>query len=456
MKLKKFALRGLIVLAVLVALCMFFARTVQTITTPKVQLITASTGRFEEKMNFHAEIHFPKTEEITVEEAADLNVTVKAVHVKPGHYVKAGETIFTAQAPSYEEDMKKLRKDYDAKAKELIDLDIANRKLSKESKQNELYDAMLSAQDDLTDAQYAARLLAQQHGLVLAGEASTWAQQLVLAGDAPSTLKLAVDRVSVLQSTYEAAAAAFYEILEDKKLRVKDNVFKYINDRNALIKAMDELTQQMIELHATMSALEKVVAPRDGYIVSIAVEEGAVYDGGKPAYAMSAEGSVPVLRAPLGGVERSIADGTRAEIDSDALGSIKTEVEKTSIEADGSKHLYILLPEEMLTPESTAVRRMVSDGGVNVNITYRAKKATTLLPPSALRGQENDYYVYLIQHDWGGFMSSASMKIVKTPVTVLEKSDKAVSIAEDLSYQQLADREDRALTDGQTVMEYVQ
>ena len=93
MKLKKFALRGLIVLAVLVALCMFFARTVQTITTPKVQLITASTGRFEEKMNFHAEIYFPKTEEITVEEAADLNVTVKAVHVKPGHYVKAGETI---------------------------------------------------------------------------------------------------------------------------------------------------------------------------------------------------------------------------------------------------------------------------------------------------------------------------------------------------------------------------
>ena len=48
MKLKKFALRGLIILAVAVALCMFFARTVQTITTPKVQLVTASNGRFEE------------------------------------------------------------------------------------------------------------------------------------------------------------------------------------------------------------------------------------------------------------------------------------------------------------------------------------------------------------------------------------------------------------------------
>ncbi len=456
MKLKRFALRGLITLAVLVALCMFFARTVQTITTPKVQLITASTGRFEEKMNFHAQVHFPKTEEITVAEAAELNVTVKAVHVKPGHYVKAGETIFTAQAPSYETDMEKLREDYNAKAKELIDLDIANRKLSKESKQNELYDAMLAAQNDLADAQYAARLLAQQNGIVLTGDASTWAQQLVLAGNAPSTVKLSVDKVNVLQSTYDAAASAFYEILEDKKLKVKDDVFKYINDRNALIKAMDELTQEMIELNATMAALETVVAPRDGYIVSVSVEEGAVYDGAKPAYVMSAADTVPVLRAPLGGLERTIADGTRADIDSDVLGTIKTEVEKTAVEADGSKQLYILLPEELLTPESTAVRRMVSDGGVAVNITYRAKKATTLLPPSALRGQENDYYVYLIQHDWGGFMSSASMKIVKNPVTVLEKSDKTVSIAEDLSYQQLADREDRALTDGQTIMEYVQ
>lgn len=52
-------------------------------------------------------------------------------------------------------------------------------------------------------------------------------------------------------------------------------------------------------------------------------------------------------------------------------------------------------------------------------------------------------------------LSSSSMKVVKTRVTVAERSDKYVSIEEDLSYQQVADKEDRALTDGQTVMEYV-
>ena len=59
MKLKNFALRGLIALAVAVALCMFFARTVQTITTPKVKLVTGSSGRYEEKMNFTAQVYFP-------------------------------------------------------------------------------------------------------------------------------------------------------------------------------------------------------------------------------------------------------------------------------------------------------------------------------------------------------------------------------------------------------------
>ena len=52
MKLKRFALRGLIVLFVAVALCMFFARTVQTITTPRVQLVQSTSGRFEDKMTF--------------------------------------------------------------------------------------------------------------------------------------------------------------------------------------------------------------------------------------------------------------------------------------------------------------------------------------------------------------------------------------------------------------------
>lgn len=456
MKLKKFALRGLIVLAVAVALCMFFARTVQTITTPKVKLTTASSGRFEDKMTFQGQIYFEKTEEITLKEAKDLNVKVKRIYVKPGHYVKAGETIFTAEAPSYEEELEKLREEYDAKAKELVDLDITNRKMSKESRRNELYDALLDAQDALNDATYDARFSALENGITLSGDVTKWKQQLALLKEVPEAVTTAVNKALAAQSAYSAANSAYLEILENKKLKVKDDVFKYINDRGALMDAMDELTEKMVDLNVKLSALQTVTAPRDGYIVSIDVNEGDVYDGVKAAFVMNQEGTTPVLRASLAGVERTIADETKAEIASDVYGTEKTTVQKTVVATDGGKYLYINIPESMLDEEASAIRRFVSDGGVEVNITYRAKRNTTLLTPSAVRSEGDKDYVWLVQNDWGGFMNASSMKVVKTNVTVIERSDKAVSIEDDLSYQQIADREDRALTDGQTVMEYVQ
>lgn len=169
MKLKRFALRGLIVLFVAVALCMFFARTVQTITTPKVQLVQSTSGRFEDKMTFRAQVYFAETEEFTVKEAKDMNITVDKLYVRAGNYVKKGDIIFTAKTPSYEEEIKKVREDYDAKNKELLELDVQNRKLSKESYQNTMYQQLLDAQDALSEATYEARYAAAKESVVLTG-----------------------------------------------------------------------------------------------------------------------------------------------------------------------------------------------------------------------------------------------------------------------------------------------
>ena len=45
--------------------------------------------------------------------------------------------------------------------------------------------------------------------------------------------------------------------------------------------------------------------------------------------------------------------------------------------------------------------------------------------------------------------------ISKQPVTVLEQSTRMVAVSEELSWVEIADREDRAINDGQVVMEYV-
>ena len=161
------------------------------------------------------------------------------------------------------------------------------------------------------------------------------------------------------------------------------------------------------------------------------------------------------LRAPLEGVKRTIADGTKAEIESNSYGTEKTTVDKTAVEADGKKYLFINMPDSLTGENNSAIRRAMADGGVSVKVTYRASQSSTLIPPSAVRADGDNNYVYLVQMQRGSLLSSNMMKVVKTGVTVIERSDKVVSVAEDFGYQQIADREDRALSDGQAVMEYV-
>ena len=455
MKLKRFALRGLIILAVAVAVCMYFARTVQTITTPKVRLVNAGSGRFEEKMSFTGEVFFPEKEDITVEEAAKTSVTVKRVWVRPGQWVTEGDTVFTCEISGQEETLKKLRDDLDAKTKELLELDVSNKKLSRSSEQNQLYDAMADSYRKLTELTVQAKTLAAREKVTLTGEVSSWKRQLSVQKNVPAEVNTAVEFVLAAQKQFAADQEAYFAITEDRQRKVSDSTFEYISKRNGLLESMEEISDQMVEENLRAEALQTITAPRDGYIVEVAVKEGEAYDGSKAAYTMSGADSEPVLRASLEGVQRTIAQGARADI-TVGESTQRSTVDRTQADTDGTKYLWIAIPEELLQGGASGIRQLMNSGGVAISITYRAKENSTLLPPSAVRNEGDSDYVYLVQQSWGdGFMNAAGMRVVKTNVTVLERGDKAVSISEDLSYQQVADREDRALTDGQAVMEYV-
>ncbi len=409
MKLKKIAMRGLIILAVTVALCMFFARTVQTITTPKVSLVSAQSGRLEIKMNFSGEVYFPEQEEFILKDAAKTSVTVKAVYVGPGHWVDEGDVIFTTEVKSFDDEVKKLQQQYDEKNRSLIDLDIDNRKLSKESRQNELYDIMLEAQDELAAKSTTARVLAMENGIRLTGDVNEWSKQLAVQTiEVPEELNKAVAAAVTANSIFESARGDFYAILEDKKLKAKDEVFSYVRSRNELLDAMAEIQTQIVELTRLVTELAEVKATRSGFITQINVRANEPYDGANPAYCMNKDGVQPVFRCSLSGIDRTIADETKAEIKNDNYGTTKTVVQKTVTEKDNSKYLYVAIPEDMLQPKSTQIRRYMTESGPQITITYRAKQATTILPATVVRNEgENQDYVYLIQNSYGGFMNSA-------------------------------------------------
>ena len=53
---KKMAIKGLVTLAAVVALCMFFSGTIKTISTAKVKLVTAKQGKLEEVIRHSVEL----------------------------------------------------------------------------------------------------------------------------------------------------------------------------------------------------------------------------------------------------------------------------------------------------------------------------------------------------------------------------------------------------------------
>ena len=93
MKLKQFALKGLVTLAVVVALCMFFSGTVKTITTPKIKMVATKEGKLEQTAQLNAKLVFAESEPFRIEEAMEATVLVERVFVRPGYGVKKGDII---------------------------------------------------------------------------------------------------------------------------------------------------------------------------------------------------------------------------------------------------------------------------------------------------------------------------------------------------------------------------
>ena len=453
MKLKRFALRGLVILAVSVALCMFFARTVQTITTPKVRLLSPERGRLERKISLTAEVFYDGTEEFKIEDAKENPVTVGRILVRAGQKVSEGDVIFTSSVGSFTEDLDKLREDYNGKAAELAELDISNRKNSKASRQNELYDDMMAAMKQAAETKIDARVKAGAAGIKLTNDVATWRKQLGTVRNVPEDVSTAISKAIAASKAYDTASAAFLAVYEDRKMRVSDDVFNYIKERKKLLDELNQLLDDMVAMNDRVSGLTEIRAARDGWLVSVGVQEGDEYNGSGVAYTLSAEGTGPALRAELSESDRSsIAEGTKVTIQLDNDNKVTSVVTKLTSTAN-ARYAIIDIPEDML--QSTTAMRSALDDGVSVTINWRAKQSTTLLPAAAVRADGDTSYVYLIDQQYGGFLRSSGMKVVKTEVTIEGRNDRQVAISEDFSWQQIAYQEDRALSDGMAVMEYV-
>ena len=458
MKLKQFALKGLVTLSVVVALCMFFSGTVKTITTPKIKVVTTKEGKLEQTAQLNAKLVFDESEPFRIEAAMEATVLVERVFVRPGYEVKKGDIIFSAAITDFEEKMDEIRTKYQEKMVAVEDLERKNSERVTKTTRTTQFKALVAAQDALHEADLALKVAMRRHGIdldLVIPEGANELQELTAQAQgqsAPEEVLQAIESRYYARVQVEDAQKVFDETNKNWKYEVTPETWSYIMERDELLAEMSELDEQRIGLELLRHQLSEVRAPRDGYITAVSVKVGENYDGKAAAFEMSAEGVVPVLRADVSEAPLAIDAGAKVTIESGYY-EIETLVSATGFDENGKKYADIEVTDELIRAKGSVYNLTLADMAAEVSM--RADRVTTLIPASAVRSEgENADFVYVIEQKRGSFTGD-SMYVVKTPVTVLGRSDKLVSVAEEMYGARLADKEDRAISDGAAVMEYV-
>jgi len=207
----------------------------------------------------------------------------------------------------------------------------------------------------------------------------------------------------------------------------------------------------MQSLSRLNTRVQSIAAPRAGYIAAIDLKVGDTYDGVNAAFCITTADAMPVFRVDLSEVERSVSEGTDVTISTLRYGDIITKVVDVAADEEGKRYADVQITQDMLEALGSVYSLTLSQ--TPMKIIYRARESSCLVPASAVRGSGSDRYVYVGVRESSTFGGS-QIKCQKMAVTVLGESGSTVSVAEDLTYQQVLYMEDRTLSENAAVMSY--
>ena len=281
MSMRKKILVGILVLTSTLLAGFLAARAVRSLSAAEVRSVSLGRGRLEDALSAEAEVYFPQSEAFTITGAGKLNLLIEEVVAIPGSRIKAGDILFTASVPGYEEELAKLRESYSQQARKYADAVAGSKRFPQTSEHNNYYNAMLRAADIYWDKLLGAKLAATIAGFELPGDIGAWADAA-----APDEVNAAMQEALEAKNGMDEAAdllKRIYTSQDPPAARTPDGTF-------GLIKAIDEerekayeLLGQMLALEKQKLALESIKAGRDGWLTELSLKKGDVYNGSKPA-----------------------------------------------------------------------------------------------------------------------------------------------------------------------------
>ena len=466
---KRKTLKWLVVFIGVLLVSFFFSRTVQTITTPKVQKVMATRGKLEEKIPLPSTLAFAQGLEVFARDAKKLNILFTEVPAQQGYFVKEGDLLAVAEIPTLQEEQEKIQEEYEKAIREMGEHIAGTIRLAQDSPHNQVYEAYFVALQAYYDQRLLAEVKAAELKYELPADMQAWGRSAPpevtprpQANPTPSPVPLArmpEGMKQVMQDTYDLwqkSEAAFQELRgiytgRSQVRRTGDATFEFIKKLDGFKRTVAQHAGDMTALSQLADGLREFRAPHSGYLTIFPIKAGDTYDGSKAMYTISKEDQTPSLKVDITDVKKTIEKGNKVEIadirDAIAVAEIK-------LEANNKKFAYITLTEDLIAQLGGVTGLM--NNPPQVTLVYKSAKTTTLLPASAVRTDaDGSSFIYTIQQNWGGMLGNMRYVLKKQNVTVLEQSNRMVAVGEDLSYTEIADKEDRAVADGQVVMEYV-
>lgn len=442
---KKFALRGMIILAVVVALCIFFSGTVRTLTTPKVRFAPAKNGKFEQSTNLTGKVVFPEEEEILIPIPEGMSLTVTRVRVAVGDRVKTGDTLAVAKVTDADKTLAALEKDFETAQTSLRSLEKKRGEIrlsNSEQKWQEAWQAEQTAMRAERDTRVNLQVLLSQGGQTLEKNGT-------LPENADEDTRKVYAAWKATETVWKAKQA---ELKAMDRYAIEEELWADMQKMEEYRKTMAESEQKITELEILKKKAENLTAPHDGYISEVKIEKGSSLDGEMTLVKMTPADRDPVIRVELGSMKQTVEKGTAMEVESDAWGRTETEVVNTGISLEGHPYADCAINRDVRYALGS-VAEMMKLSEIKLILFTRAKETTCIVPASAVRGSGNDRYVYVTERENSTFGGSR-LKCKKMSVTVLGESGGNVSLSEDLSYEQVIYMEDRSISDGATVMTY--
>ena len=453
MKLKKFALRGMIILGVVIALCVLFSGTLRSLTTAKVREAEVKRGKFENVVELEARVAFPEKEEVKIKVPDGLSLTVQRIPVAAGQKVKKGEVLVYTQFSDAEKTLAELEKKYDEARSAIEEWDRKHGDIR--LTRNE--EAWVNAYDEAREADKEELKLRQSLMAVLeltdSAELTDENVKSIVKKMNKKTGQPLLDDYKAWKKKKEELEQAREKLKGLDRYAVSDDVWTTLKTKRDAQDNLKDAEGQMMQIRKIEKQMAEIKAPHDGYVVEMKVKKGDPLSGETEILQMTAEGKEPVLRADLD-PKKPVQKGASATVPiKNYWGRVETKIIATGVSDEGRQYADAEISNDV-TEALGSVTSIMKKGDITLKITTRSKDATTLIRASAVRdGNNGGKCVYLAQQTESA-LGGVHLVVKESPVTVLASNEEWVSVQEDLSYSIVVYQEDRFIQDGDSIMMY--